>query len=382
MRWARASASALRSPSGMTRLIRPHSSAVRAGTRSPSIAISAALAKPIRSGMRKLEPPSGTRPMFTNASIRYDDWAASTRSQESAKESPMPTAGPLIAAIAGFGMVRSPSMIGWKRSSRARLIAGRPSSSGSKPALRSAPLQNARPLPVSTTARVSSSPAACWTASRNSSPRSLSTAFIASGRLSVSVVTPPRRSISTFMRPILRVTALCKPGSAGRMDDVQRNGRRPRIGLCAALERARWTVWDREAFLLSRAYVDALQAGGAIAFMLPPDEWVAAHPDDVLDGVDGLMLAGGADIDPGSYGAARHPKTINTRPDRDAAEIALCRRARERDIPVLGICRGMQLMNVALGGTLIQPLPDDLGHGDHRRSLGSFDNADHDVRLE
>ena len=107
--------------------------------------------------------------------------------------------------------------------------------------------------------------------------------------------------------------------------------RRPRIGLCTALERARWTVWDREAFLLSRAYVDALQGAGAIAFMLPPDEWVADHPDDVLDGLDGLMLAGGADIDPSSYDGPSHPKVTNTRVDRDRAEIALfTRRARAR----------------------------------------------------
>src|SRR6201991_5353990 len=157
--------------------------------------------------------------------------------------------------------------------------------------------------------------------------------------------------------------------------------RRPRIGLCAALERARWTVWDREAFLLSRAYVDAIQRAGAIALMLPPDSWVAGHPDDVLDGLDGLLLAGGADIDPGSYDAEPHPKTVNTRPDRDDAEIALTLRALELDLPILGICRGMQLLNVALGGTLVQHLPDDVGHGNHRRSLGSFDNADHDVRL-
>jgi putative glutamine amidotransferase len=157
--------------------------------------------------------------------------------------------------------------------------------------------------------------------------------------------------------------------------------RRPRIGVSTALERARWTVWDREAFLLSRAYVDALQQAGAIAFMVPPDAWVAAHPDDVLEGLDGLMLAGGADIDPGAYGVPRHPKTTNTRPVRDAAEIALFSRAVERDLPVLGICRGMQLINVARGGTLTQHLPDDVGHTDHRRALGSFDNADHDVRL-
>jgi putative glutamine amidotransferase len=156
---------------------------------------------------------------------------------------------------------------------------------------------------------------------------------------------------------------------------------RPRIGLCAALERARWTVWDQEAFLLSRSYVDALQAAGAVAIMLPPDQWLAEHPDDALEALDALVLAGGADIDPDSYGCPRHPKTVNTRPERDRAEIALARRALDRDLPVLGICRGMQLLNVALGGTLIQHLPDDFGHTDHRRSLGSFDNADHEVRL-
>jgi putative glutamine amidotransferase len=157
--------------------------------------------------------------------------------------------------------------------------------------------------------------------------------------------------------------------------------RRPRIGLCAALERARWTVWDQEAFLLSRSYADAIREAGGIAMMLPPDLWLVEHPDDALDAFDALVLAGGADIDPGSYGAERHRCTINTRPERDAVEIALARRALERDMPLLGICRGMQLLNVALGGTLIQHLPDDVGHSDHRRSLGSFDNADHNVRL-
>ena len=157
--------------------------------------------------------------------------------------------------------------------------------------------------------------------------------------------------------------------------------RRPVIGICTALEYARWTVWEREAFLLSRAYVDAIQLAGALCVMIPPDTRNAPDPDAVLDGLDGLILAGGADIDPASYGAEPHRCTTGTSPERDAAEIPLARRALERDVPLLGICRGMQLMNVAQGGTIVQHLPDDVGHGDHRRQLGSFDDADHDVRL-
>jgi putative glutamine amidotransferase len=102
----------------------------------------------------------------------------------------------------------------------------------------------------------------------------------------------------------------------------------------------------------------------------------------VLDLVDGLILAGGADIDPGAYGADRHAETKGTVPERDTFEIALTRRAFERDLPLLGICRGMQLMNVARGGTLLQHLPESHGHHEHRRNPGSFDGADHDVRLQ
>ena len=115
--------------------------------------------------------------------------------------------------------------------------------------------------------------------------------------------------------------------------------------------------------------------------MLPPDPEAEAAPDDVLDILDGLILAGGADIDSTTYGEAAHELTRGTRLERDRFELALARRALERDIPLLGICRGMQLLNVARGGTLIQHLPDDVGHEDHRRVPGSFDGADHDVRL-
>lgn len=156
------------------------------------------------------------------------------------------------------------------------------------------------------------------------------------------------------------------------------DARRPRIGVCAAIESARWSVWDREAALLDRAYVDALQAAGAVALLLPPDPWVDEHPDDVLDGLDGLLLAGGADVDPAAYGAAADPRTTGTRPQRDRSEIALARRALERELPLLGICRGMQVLNVALGGTLVQDLPGDA----HRRVAGSFVGNDHEVRLE
>jgi putative glutamine amidotransferase len=157
--------------------------------------------------------------------------------------------------------------------------------------------------------------------------------------------------------------------------------RRPRIGICTALERARWTVWDQEAHLLDRSYVDAIQAAGGLALMLPPDPRSVEDPDEVLDLLDGLILAGGADIDPATYGEAPHAATAGMRRERDDFEVALARRALERDIPLLGICRGMQLMNIARGGTLIQHLPDDVGHEDHRRVSGSFDGADHDVRL-
>ena len=116
--------------------------------------------------------------------------------------------------------------------------------------------------------------------------------------------------------------------------------------------------------------------------MIPPDPEFEREPDQVLDLVDALILAGGNDIDPSTYGAEPHPETHSTVAERDDSELALARRAWERDMPVLGICRGMQLLNVARGGTLLQHLPDEVGHAEHRINPGSFDGADHDVRLD
>ena len=156
---------------------------------------------------------------------------------------------------------------------------------------------------------------------------------------------------------------------------------RPVIGICTALERARWGMWDQQAVLLSRSYVEAVQRAGALVVMLPPDELLLTRPAEALDLLDGLMMAGGADIDPASYGAQPHPETLDTVPERDRFEIALVRAAIERELPVLGICRGMQLINVAYGGTLLQHLPERFGHHEHLRAPGTFDGADHDVEL-
>ena len=153
------------------------------------------------------------------------------------------------------------------------------------------------------------------------------------------------------------------------------------IGMCAALERAQWSVWDQQVVLLARNYVEAVQEAGGFAVLLAPDRHLVADPEEALELIDGLLLAGGADIDPGSYGEQAHAETVGTVPERDAFEIALARAAIERDIPVLGICRGMQLINVARGGTLMQHLPERFGHHEHRRVVGSFDGADHDVEL-
>jgi putative glutamine amidotransferase len=156
---------------------------------------------------------------------------------------------------------------------------------------------------------------------------------------------------------------------------------RPVIGICTASERASWSVWDQQAMLLPRNYVDAVQAAGGLALMLAPDPALTKDPSEALDLIDGLMLAGGADIDPAAYGQPAHAETVGLVPERDAFEIAVVRGAIARDLPVLGICRGMQLINVALGGTLHQHLPESHGHLEHRRVLGSFDGADHYVDL-
>jgi putative glutamine amidotransferase len=150
---------------------------------------------------------------------------------------------------------------------------------------------------------------------------------------------------------------------------------RPVIGLSTYVEPARWGAWEVPAALLHEWYVDAVREAGGRAVLLPPD----STDDDVLDRIDGLILIGGADVGPENYGAEPHPTVDTPRVERDASELLLCRGARARDLPLLGICRGMQVMAIAHGGSLIQDLPD-AGYGlVHREMPGTF--TEHDVRF-
>lgn len=136
---------------------------------------------------------------------------------------------------------------------------------------------------------------------------------------------------------------------------------RPVIGISAYSQQARWGSWDLAAVLLPRRYSDMVAAAGGLPVLLPPLPGVA----DVLARLDGLILSGGGDIDPARYGAGRDPASGPASEDRDDAELELARQALDGALPVLGICRGLQVINVLLGGTLIQHLPDLVGHDGH-----------------
>jgi putative glutamine amidotransferase len=149
---------------------------------------------------------------------------------------------------------------------------------------------------------------------------------------------------------------------------------RPIVGITSYAEEARWGVWDAPAALIPLAYVHAVEAAGGRPLLVPPS---ADGVEETLDALDGLILSGGADLDPASYGAHAHPETDGVRPDRDSAELALLEGALVRDMPVLAVCRGSQVLNVARGGDLVQHLPEVVGHEGHKHTPGVF--ADHDV---
>lgn len=147
---------------------------------------------------------------------------------------------------------------------------------------------------------------------------------------------------------------------------------RPVVGLTTYLDRAQTGVWDVRASFLPAGYFQGITAAGGIAVLLPPQPVDPGIAAEVLDGLSGLVITGGKDVDPGSYGQVRHPATDQPDTDRDGWEFALLAEAFNRGLPVLGICRGAQVLNVALGGTLHQHLPDVLGHSEHRTGNAVF----------
>jgi putative glutamine amidotransferase len=150
---------------------------------------------------------------------------------------------------------------------------------------------------------------------------------------------------------------------------------RPVIGITAYREQCRFGVWDLPAVLIPADYTSKVEAAGGIALVLPP-----GAPPAVLDRLDGIVLSGGADVEPHRYGAETDAATVGTRPDRDEGELALLRAALDRDLPVLAICRGMQLLAVATGGALHQHVPDVVGTERHRPALGTYGR--HRIRIE
>src|SRR5215203_6333181 len=152
---------------------------------------------------------------------------------------------------------------------------------------------------------------------------------------------------------------------------------RPLIGITSYAEEIRWGVWTDDAALVPLAYVRAVDHAGGRPRVDPPSE---EGLDETLGALDGVIFSGGGDLDPELYGAEPHDATDAPRTERDAAELRLMRAALERDMPVLAICRGSQLLNVARGGDLVQHLPEIVGDDKHKVTPGLF--ATHDVAVE
>jgi gamma-glutamyl-gamma-aminobutyrate hydrolase PuuD len=151
---------------------------------------------------------------------------------------------------------------------------------------------------------------------------------------------------------------------------------KPIIGITTYLTPARFGDWDEEAALIPASYVRAIEAAGGRPLLVPPSTDAIG---ETLDRLDGMLFSGGSDLDPELYGQETHAETNGIVPERDRAEVALLKAALERDMPVLAVCRGSQVLNIALGGDLVQHLPEVVGDEKHKHTPGEF--ADHDVEL-
>jgi putative glutamine amidotransferase len=152
---------------------------------------------------------------------------------------------------------------------------------------------------------------------------------------------------------------------------------RPLIGITTYAQEASWSYWKQPAALIPLDYVDAVERAGGRPVLIPPSE---DGVEETLDVLDAIVFSGGADVDPASYGADAHAETDAPQARRDAGEMALLTAALERDLPMLAICRGFQLLNVARGGDLVQHIPETLGHENHREVPGTF--SEHPVEVK
>jgi putative glutamine amidotransferase len=152
---------------------------------------------------------------------------------------------------------------------------------------------------------------------------------------------------------------------------------KPLVGITTYVEDAAWGHWQLEAALIPYDYVRAIERAGGRALLVPPD---ADGVEETLDALDGLLFSGGNDLDPRSYGAEAHVETSGTKPERDRGELALLEGALARDMPMLAVCRGFQVLNVVRGGDLVQHLPDAVGHEQHRAVKGVF--SEHGVKID
>jgi len=152
---------------------------------------------------------------------------------------------------------------------------------------------------------------------------------------------------------------------------------KPVIGITTYLTRAKFGTWEEDTALVPADYVRAIERAGGRALLVPPSEEAI---DETLDALDGVVFSGGADLDPQLYGQEVHPETKGVVAERDRGELALLQAALARDMPVLAVCRGVQVLNVALGGDLVQHLPEVVGHEKHKHTPGEY--ADHDVTVE
>ena len=150
----------------------------------------------------------------------------------------------------------------------------------------------------------------------------------------------------------------------------------PIVGITSYAENAAWGAWNVPTALVPLTYVRAVETAGGRALLVPPSERAV---EQTLDALDGLVFSGGADLDPAGYDADPHPETNGIRPERDRAELTLMGAALERDMPILAVCRGMEIMNVLRGGDLVQHLPEVVGDEKHKHTPGVF--ADHDVSV-